>query len=48
MKHVLFEEFMERKRRAKGGEIGRNEIMKKSVAEGFVSHIKNFGPFPES
>ena len=47
MKHV-FEEFMESKRRAKGGEIDRNEVMKKSAIEGFVSHIKNFGHFPES
>lgn len=48
MKHVLFEEFIESRGQAKGREIGRNEIMKKSAVEGFVSHIKNFWPFLES
>ena len=47
MKHVLFEEFTESKRRAKGGKISSNKIMKKWTVEGFVSHVKNFSLFPE-
>lgn len=47
-KHVFSKEFIESKRKAKDGEIGRNKSMKKPAMEGSVMHVRRLGLFPES